>query len=207
MSKITKSTKAAALVTAIAASACCWLPLLLVALGVGASGVGAAFESARPYLAVATALLLGAAFYVTYRRPAACAEDGSCAPQRGRRLTLWAVTGIAAASFAFPYVSAAFLDEGGREGAPAAVLSVRGMTCAACAVSVQEAIKGVPGVEAVEVTLEPPEARVWSKGPLDIEAVRAAIRAAGYEPGEDGGETVRTARIRVAGMVQKLGIT
>jgi len=193
------------LVTAVAASACCWLPLLLAGIGVGATGVGAAFESLRPYLMVGTALLLGAAFYLTYRRPAACADDGSCAPPRGRRLTLWAVTLVAAASLAFPYASEVFLDDGAREDTPTATVAVRGMTCAACAVRVQEAVKGVAGVEAVTVTLEPPEVRVWSKEPLDVEAIRSAIRAAGYEPGE--GAAARTAHIRVAGMVERLGIT
>jgi len=205
LSKTIRSTKTAALVTAVTASACCWLPLLLAGTGVGAAGVGAAFESLRPYLMVATALLLGAAFYVTYRRPAACAATDPCAPPRGRRITLWAVTLVAAASFTFPYASEAFLDVRARAEPPIATIAVRGMTCAACAVRVQEAVKRVPGVEDVAVTVVPPEVRVWSKQPLDVEAVRSAIRAAGYEPGE--GAAARTAHIRVAGMVQRLGIT
>lgn len=58
-----------ALVSAIAASACCWLPLLLIGLGISGSALSAAFEAWRPMLLPLTFVLLGIAFYFTYRRP------------------------------------------------------------------------------------------------------------------------------------------
>lgn len=60
----TKSALAAAwgaLVTVVLGSACCWLPLLLVAFGFSAAGVGQFFEQYRPYLLTAALALLGLA--------------------------------------------------------------------------------------------------------------------------------------------------
>jgi len=54
-------------VTAILGSACCWLPLLLIAFGFSAAGVGSFFEHYRPYLLLVAFLLLGAAWYFSYR--------------------------------------------------------------------------------------------------------------------------------------------
>ena len=110
MSKSGNATKVGAVPVAIGASACCSLPLLLVGLGAGATGAGAVFESLRPYLMAATVVLLGAAFYHTYRRKPVCATDGSSATTgpAGRTMAmLWGITAIAAVSFAFPYWSAA----------------------------------------------------------------------------------------------------
>ncbi len=56
-----------AVFTAIVGSACCWLPLLLIAFGFSAAGVGSFFEQYRPYLLTATFALLGLAWYLTYR--------------------------------------------------------------------------------------------------------------------------------------------
>lgn len=56
-----------AVFTAILGSACCWLPLLLIAFGFSAAGVGSFFEQYRPYFLTATFALLGVAWYFTYR--------------------------------------------------------------------------------------------------------------------------------------------
>lgn len=56
-----------ALVTAVAASACCWLPLALIALGFSAAGVGALFERYQPILLAATFAFLTLAWGLSYR--------------------------------------------------------------------------------------------------------------------------------------------
>ena len=70
---------------AILGSACCWLPLLLLTLGAGASAAGAVtntIEKFRPVFAVVAIGLVGAAFYFTYfRRPASAPGESCCAPQ------------------------------------------------------------------------------------------------------------------------------
>lgn len=209
------ATKAGAIAVAVGASACCWLPLLLVAIGAGATGAGAMFESLRPYLMAATVVLLGTAFYFVYRRRPAC-DDGSCAPATGRRgrATLWAIAALAAVSFAFPLWSEARLDAANARadadsGEPAFTIPVAGMTCAACAVSVHKAVAGVPGVVAARVEQSPGQVHVWIEGPVEPQSVMDAIRAAGYRPGVPGVSVppTRTAYLEVKGMVQQLGIT
>src|SRR5260370_11908472 len=57
-----------AIITAFVASLCCLGPLFFIALGLGAFGAAAAFETARPYLLGLALLLLALGFYRVYFR-------------------------------------------------------------------------------------------------------------------------------------------
>ncbi|MBI2899813.1 MAG: hypothetical protein HYY17_06485 [Planctomycetes bacterium] len=74
---------------AILGSACCWLPLLLLAVGAGATATGAVtntIEKFRPVFAVVAIALVGAAFYLTYfRRPAAASTEACCTAPTGSK--------------------------------------------------------------------------------------------------------------------------
>src|SRR5439155_10920573 len=79
---------------AIVASLCCIGPLVAVLLGLGTFGAAAFFEHFRPYFLGVTALLLAGAWYLAYRKNAAC-TDGFCPPEspvRHTRLLLWIAT-------------------------------------------------------------------------------------------------------------------
>ncbi len=58
-------------------------------------------------------------------------------------------------------------------------LKITGMTCNHCVASVKKALESVPGVESVEVTLEPGGATI--EGSADTDALIAAVKAAGYD--------------------------
>jgi len=108
----TKLLNAGAIGSAIAASICCIGPLVLALLGLGGGALLLRFEAYRPYFLVATALFLGAAFYITYRRPALenCEPGSACASpttRKGQKIALWIVTVIVALAAAFPYFSGA----------------------------------------------------------------------------------------------------
>jgi copper chaperone CopZ len=118
--------KIGTLVSALMASACCWLPLLLLAVGVSGAGIAAALESYRPLFTVVTVGFLAAAFYLTYRpRKGAAADGGCCSAARWsdeelpvdgcaqrpaarsrmramNKVMLWAVTVLAVAFLLFP---------------------------------------------------------------------------------------------------------
>jgi len=64
----TRLLNAGAIGSAIAASICCLGPLALAVLGLGGGALLLKFEPYRPYFLIVTALFLGAAFYLTYRR-------------------------------------------------------------------------------------------------------------------------------------------
>jgi len=94
----------------VAASICCFGPLLLALLGLGGGALLMKVEALRPYSIAAAALFLGAAFYVAYRPRSEeeCAADSACArpsSRRGQRIALWIVAGIVALAVAFPYFS------------------------------------------------------------------------------------------------------
>jgi copper chaperone len=63
-------------------------------------------------------------------------------------------------------------------------LLVTGMTCQHCVRSVTEELSALPAVQSVDVDLVPDAAShvtIRSAGPLDDDAVREAVREAGYE--------------------------
>ncbi len=199
--------KIGTLVSAIVASSCCWLPLVLLAVGVSGAGIAATMEAYRPLFIVVTFGFLAAAFYFTYRPKkatggdahACCANDteeseNCCAPaSKGRfnmmtlnKAMLWVVTVLAAAFLLFPsYVGALFITSDGAAitaNMNQAVFKIEGMTCEGCATTVAQAIKGVPGVGAVAVNYERKEATVGTDACCRVpkDKIRAALEQAGY---------------------------
>ena len=60
-------------------------------------------------------------------------------------------------------------------------LSVPGMTCAACPITVKKALTGLEGVSRVEVSFDKREAAVtFDDAKLDVDALRKATADAGY---------------------------
>ncbi len=133
-----KVAKIGTVVSAIMASACCWLPLTLLAVGVSGVGIAATLETYRPLFIVVTFSFLAAAFYFTYRPKKAASEAGHgccspeptaggnaeadcCAPaKKGRfsmmamnKVMLWGVTVLAVAFLLFPHYVGALLGTGG----------------------------------------------------------------------------------------------
>ena len=185
-----------ALVAATMASACCIGPVLLVGLGAGALGIGAAFAPFRPYFLLLTALLLGFAFWRAYRPQRTSGEDccQTSSPGKGkvdglRKALLWAVTGLTLLAAAFPALQArfrpapdAYAGETSPAGETSVVLAVKGMTCTGCEITVERELTAVPGVERVEVSYMFGEAIVHvEEDAPKAEALIKAVERAGYE--------------------------
>lgn len=192
---------AGSVVSAIAASACCWLPLLLLAIGVSAAGVSSAFETLRPVFLGVAALLLGYAFYRTYFRQEVCAPGSSCpVPRKGQRLNrvmLWVATGFVLVFALFPKYVGHLLADNGRqanvsvEGTTVVTLDLDGMSCEACAPTVEKALRSVPGVTSASVSYTESRAKVTidPASPPSREALVKAVEKAGYEvKGGSGGK-------------------
>lgn len=209
------------LVSAVMASSCCWLPLVLLAMGVSGVGIASTLEAYRPVFLVVTFGFLGAAFYVTYRpRKAAagigndgCASQptaavGCCATTGKRRfnmnsmnkMMLWLVTILAVTLMLFPSYIGALLATGDGKDVTAemnrAVLKVDGMTCEGCSALVADAIRDVPGVLAVEVDFNKGEVVVGAEAccPVPKDRIVVALEKAGY-----GGNFVVDSAVSIPG--------
>lgn len=202
-------TKLGTVVSAVVASSCCWLPLVLLLFGVSGAGFAGAMESYRPVFIVLTLGLLAAAFYFTYRpRRVASTGENCCAPahdcfsptgtaRRWRfnmlafnKVMLWGVTVLVVAFLFFPsYVGlllAGRSDAGAvRQDDPLVrqtVMAVDGMHCEGCAMLVEKSIEDVLGVLDVTADYESQQAIVLTKAccPFPKDEVLKAMQQAGY---------------------------
>ena len=184
-----------AVLAAVAASACCVGPLILVALGVGGAWASRLplLELYRPLFIALTVGLLGFGFYRAYRSTGgeACGEGGSCTvphSRRASRVALWAATPLALGLLLFPYFASSIIAEpkAGSTGHGTAntqqlTLKVENMTCATCSVSVRKSLAGVEGVKDVAVTSEPPRAVVsYDPEKVSPEQLTQATNEAGF---------------------------
>ena len=174
-------------ITAIAASACCIGPAILLALGVGGLGFASFLDPYRPYFLGLTAVLLGSAFYFAYRpvRAEACAADGHCAPASRKRMrtTVWIASAVALLAGFYPYI------EGARAQAPleeqgirAVSLDIKGMTCSACANHIRAELEKVDGVQGAVVRYPEADARVeLESSDVSDDELLEAVKRAGYQ--------------------------
>ncbi len=179
-----------AAVSAVLSSACCWIPLLLLAFGASATGLSATFEAYRMPLLVVAGSLLATGFYLVYFRKPVCEPGGACSVPSSRltRLNkglLWVAT-LLVASFAFfpNYVGALIggRETGTVEGA-AVHLEIEGMTCEACALHIEKELRSVPGVRAAQVSYDEHRATITADPttpPTEAELAQAVERA-GYK--------------------------
>lgn len=91
-----RSSLAGSVLAAIGATACCFLPLVLVAAGVGGAWIASLrlLEPLQPLFAGIMVLCLVVAFHTLYIRPKRCAPGDVCAAPhvlRRQRIVYWAV--------------------------------------------------------------------------------------------------------------------
>jgi len=159
------------LFSAVVASACCWLPLLLIAAGVSGAAVGSAIEVYRPWFLGAAFVFLAAAFFFAYRPKTAMPRretpDSDCCStgerggwnlQKTNRLMLWLIAFAVVAFAFFPnYIGTILGDRDAANLDPnheQVVIAVEGMTCKACAVTLTMGLEGTEGVASASVDYE-----------------------------------------------------
>ena len=193
------------LISAILASACCWLPLVAIAFGASAAGAGAFFEQYRIHFLGAAAVLLAMGFYFLYIRKEDCEHGSACAvpnpkAQRFSKIMFWvSVLFIGAFAFFPNYVGlllggASTPSHAFSEGQTQVRLTIGGMTCEACSAAIRSELMKVPGVASAEVLYEEGRATVrLQPGAASAEAdLLAAVERSGYravlQPPPAGGD-------------------
>ena len=184
--------------SAIAATACCLGPLLLVSLGVGGAWVSqlALLERFSPLFILIAIISIGAGLHRVYFKKKEICEEGSvCANSRTPKITkmvLWISSVLVGLLLASPYLAPVVLANGKSQknvsiADSQAIFQLEGMTCAACTVTVQKSLTQLEGVAEAEVTLEPPQAIVkYDKKKVTSEKIMAATRNAGYPSSLEG---------------------
>lgn len=105
--RMQKASLAGSLVSAFLASICCIGPVVFAILGVSGATFVQKFESYRSLFIVVTVLLLGTAFYFTYKKKPAeeCVPGSYCAnpkSDRVNKIVLWIATVLVAFFIFFP---------------------------------------------------------------------------------------------------------
>ncbi|BBM69697.1 mercuric transporter MerT family protein [Rhodothermus marinus] len=188
--RIARSSLLAAIGAGVLASVCCVGPLAAVAVGVGGAWVSqlSALEPYRPFFVALALGALGLAWYREARR----VREPDCDCETGlrpktRRLLLGLGTVLVLGLLAAPSLigrthPTAMAQQVRSEPVQEMVLEVQGMTCEACSQAVVYALRRLEGVQAAEVTLEPPEARVrFDTTKVSVAQLVEAIRNAGFD--------------------------
>jgi len=190
-------------ITAIAASLCCVLPVLSVALGLGAFGVASTFETLRPYFLIVAFLALSFGFYQTYFRREKCEDGQACATKpisRFNQVILWCSTILIVAFATFPYYTGYIVSALNRPQPPTAeiiqeniiseneaekpktvIIAVEGMTCEGCATQINEELKKLKGVISAEASYKNKNVKVvYNPKLVNLEQIKKAINELGY---------------------------
>ncbi len=175
-----------AVVTASLASVCCLGPIVLAGLGLGGVGLAAGLAKYRSFFIGVTSVLLGVAFYLTYRKRKTICEDGKCELRSGGRtmkIFLWGVAVTVLVLATFPNWSALLVAKPAPTvsfNARQVKLAISGMHCAACAINIEKSLNSVPGVKAASVDFDNSVAIVHTDpGKISEEAILRSVQAAG----------------------------
>ncbi len=188
-----------AVASALASSACCWVPLVLIGFGVSAGGISGWMEKYRLLFLGAAAVMLATGFYFVYFRATVCAAGCGCAAPRSRlrqfnRVMIWVATALVIATATFPKTIGYLLGDTATaetavpaSGVITVTFAVEGMTCDGCAVVLRTSLVKVPGVLDARVSYPDRQAVISIDSAVlsGNELLVAAIRSAGYDVAGD----------------------
>jgi copper chaperone CopZ len=159
-----KLTTTGAIVTALIASLCCIGPIAVAMIGVGSIAAFSLFWDYRPYLIGLTVVLLGLAFYFTYRKREVVCEDGTCTFEsagKWSKVAVWLAATLAAVAIAFPYLvstdiaaAQSMMVQQPHRSSTVAVLEIEGMDCRGCAKGLEATLARLDGVKKAVVEYE-----------------------------------------------------
>ncbi len=170
----------------LAASLCCIGPLLSLSLGLGSFAASAWFAQWRPVLLAVSFILLGLAWWLTYRRPKIDCADGTCTrpPGKAARISLWLGTLVALGSAIYPSLPAANHQiDSAAVAVNDAKLSVLipSMDCPPCAAGIEASLSRAPGVKQAAVDYDTKSALlVFDPSVTSREQLLALIDASGF---------------------------
>lgn len=153
---------------ALAATACCLGPLVLVSLGLGGAWLSRLSALGSPFFMLLAFGFIVMGFYRSQQQAQVHCEEGSLCAQpavkKSTRAALWfsviIVSLILAGPYLAPRVLANHTNKIGIKNQKHTVFQVSGMSCVACTTTIETALYQVKGVIQVHVSLTPPEAKI-----------------------------------------------
>lgn len=174
--------------SAILASSCCVLPLSLALVGLGGLGLGSLIGTYHWYLTAAAVALLGAAWWYFLHEKGRL-DAIACDVKNGRTTRLSLIVASAIVGFFLALNGYTALGGGGALVVSAAsageVITVpaKGMNCVTCQGPIESNVKKLTGVLEAHASAAQGNVTVRVQpGAVSLDAIAAAIRAAGYEP-------------------------
>lgn len=178
------------ILSAAIASICCLGPLLIILLGLGSLGIGAAIGRYHWYFIAAALVLLTFAWRSFLKKKKAC--DLKACKMENKKITLFTliistlIVAIFVALNVYTYVAQKdFADKGTKAElieTKTAVIPVEGMTCFTCELTVSSAIKKVEGVITAKASAKDGKAWVeYDPSKTNIQQLAEAINKTGYK--------------------------
>ncbi|MBI2981913.1 MAG: heavy-metal-associated domain-containing protein [Deltaproteobacteria bacterium] len=171
------------------ASACCGIPLLLIALGLGGLGFGVVVGKYHWYFtAGGIAVLLIAWGYFLREKRRACAA-GSCIQGEKRTKAVLITATLVVLAFSGLNVYSTLVDKGittaslsTSSATTSVILPIEGMTCVTCEKTVQGALKELPGIVNAKASAKTQNVLVeYQPGQVTFEQMVSAIKKTGYK--------------------------
>ena len=178
--------KGLGVLSAITASVCCLGPLLLITLGLGSLGLGAALGRYHWYFILGAALLLSFAWRNYFKEKKSC-ESAHC-EMEGKKMTrnILVLASAVVLTFAglnlYTYAKGSVAGEVSQKEGVRVFIPVGGMSCFTCEISVQSAVKKLPGVYQVKANAKDKLAIVsYDPQKTNLDQIVATINETGYK--------------------------
>lgn len=173
--------------SALFASACCAGPLILVFLGLGSLGIGAALSRYHYIFLSGGSILLILAWSYYLKELKRCRANNCELENKRRTLLTLILATIIVGSFAtlnlYSHIreGSRFISSA-RSDLKTVVIPVEGMTCFSCEIAVSSALKEVDGVTKAEASVRDQSARVvYDPSKVNIKELVEAINKTGYK--------------------------
>lgn len=172
------------ILSALTASACCVGPLLLLLLGLGGLGLGAVIGKYHWYLTAMAAALLSVGWVLYLKEKKSCEKEACEMKNKGitRNILILASAVILVFTGLNVYTYAGGNQQINAQTGAQITIPVKGMTCATCEMSVNSAVKNLPGVFDVKASAKNQTALVsYDPTKTSLDEITEAINKTGYK--------------------------
>ncbi len=194
MKKYLPKSQVGALFGASLATACCWVPLTLAITGVTVAGLSQTLELWAPFFYALTAVLIAYSFWVGFLRKAPecgpCDEESPALTARPARIFFFAHLALVGLILAVPAMMTLSASSTEAIEAPtedqtflsAVDLTIGGMDCGGCALTIERTLRNLDGVHAAQVDFAAARAHVTFEDALvSADALASHTAGLGYD--------------------------